>query len=238
MSMTATSLPESTAADRGVPSSSRSANPGVPTRRVVLLHGIWMVGATMQWVGTRLRAAGFATETFGYHSIVGGPDEAVPQLAEQLRDGGETDIVAHSLGGLVALQALAAEPGLPVRRVVCLGVPLCGSSAASNLSRWPLAALWLGRSAELLQNGCVAWPRGPEVGMIAGSLPHGLGGLLASFEGDNDGSVSVEETRSPQLADHVVVAASHSGLLFSAEAIAQTLAFLHAGRFEHPDQAA
>src|SRR3546814_1944269 len=77
-----------------------------------------MVGATMQWVGARLRAAGFAAETFGYHSIVGGPDEAVPRLAEQLRGGGETDIVAHSLGGLVALQALAAEPGLPVRRVV------------------------------------------------------------------------------------------------------------------------
>src|SRR3546814_5009767 len=77
------------------------------SRRVVLLHGIWMVGATMQWVGARLRAAGFAAETFGYHSIVGGPDEAVPRLAEQLRGGGETDIVAHSLGGLVALQALA-----------------------------------------------------------------------------------------------------------------------------------
>src|SRR3546814_1587532 len=49
----------------------------------------------------------------------------------------------------------------------------------------------------------MAWPPGPEVGMIAGSLPHGLGGLLARFEGDNDGTVLVEETRSPQLADHV-----------------------------------
>ena len=67
--------------------------------------------------------------------------------------------------------------------------------------------------------------------MIAGSLPHGLGGLLARFEGDNDGTVSVEETRSPQLADHVVVEASHSGLLFSAAAIAQAQAFLREGRF-------
>src|SRR3546814_17832923 len=69
--------------------------------------------------------------------------------------------------------------------------------------------------------------------MIAGSLPHGLGGLLARFEGDNDGTVLVEETRSPQLADHVVVAASHSGLLFSAEAIPQTVEFLGTGRFRH-----
>src|SRR3546814_11640148 len=110
------------------------------------------------------------------------------------------------------------------------GVQTCALPISSNLSRWPLAALWLGRSAELLQNGCMAWPPGPEVGMIAGSLPHGLGGLLARFEGDNDGTVLVEETRSPQLADHVVVAASHGGLLFSAEAIAQTVEFLGTGQ--------
>src|SRR3546814_6254372 len=69
------------------------------SRRVVLLHGIWMVGATMQWVGARLRAAGFGAETFGYHSLVGGPDEAVPRLPEQLRGGGATELVAHSLDG-------------------------------------------------------------------------------------------------------------------------------------------
>src|SRR3546814_21193875 len=117
-----------------------------------------------------------------------------------------SDVCSSDL--LVALQALAAEPGLPVRRVVCLGVPLCASSAASNLSRWPLAALWLGRSAELLQTGCMAWPPGPEVGMIAGSLPPGLGGLLARFEGQNDGTVFVEETRCPPLADPGGVALS------------------------------
>lgn len=200
-------------------------------RRVVLLHGIWMAGVTMQWFGARLRADGFAPETFGYHSIVGGPDEAVPQLARQLRAGEEADIVAHSLGGLVALQALASEPDLPVRRVVCLGVPLCGSSAASRLAQWPVASLWLGRSAELLQRGCLAWPPRYEVGMVAGTLAHGLGGLLARFEDENDGTVSVEETRSPALADHVTVAASHSGLLFSSEAIAQAAVFLRDGRF-------
>jgi len=206
-------------------------------RRVVLLHGIWMVGATMQWFGTRLRAAGHGTENFGYHSIVGGPEAAVPQLVEHLCDGGEADLVAHSLGGLVALQALARSPDLPVRRVVCLGVPLCGSSAAASLARWPLAALWMGRSAEILQQGCMTWPPHYEVGMVAGSLPHGLGALIAHFEGDNDGTVAVEETRSPQLADHVVVATSHSGLLFSGEATQHALDFLRDGRFRHPGAA-
>src|SRR3546814_3779846 len=69
-SMTPTSSPGSTAADLPVPTTRRTARNAAPARRVVLLHGIWMVGATMQWVGARLRAAGFAAETFGYHSIV------------------------------------------------------------------------------------------------------------------------------------------------------------------------
>lgn len=202
-------------------------------RRVVLLHGIWMVGATMQWFGAQLKAAGFAPETFGYHSIVGGPDSAVPRLVEQLRHGAEADIVAHSLGGLIALQALAAHPDLPVSRVICLGVPLCGSAAASGLSHVPVAGRMLGRSAPLLQQGCAVWPERFQVGMIAGRLPHGLGALFAHFDGEHDGTVSIEETRSPQLADHVLVEAGHSGLLFSAPAVQHAIEFLRDGRFGH-----
>lgn len=201
-------------------------------RRVVLLHGIWMVGASMQWFGVRLRALGYAPETFGYHSIVGGPDHAVPRLAEHLR-GEPAHVVAHSLGGLVALQALSAEPDLPVARVVCLGVPLCGSVAAERMAQFALGSLWLGRSAPLLQAGCREWPPQFEVGMIAGSLPHGLGALVAQFDDAHDGTVAVAETRAPQLADHIVVAAGHSGLIFSGEAVRQTDAFLRGGRFQH-----
>ncbi|MEO6566722.1 MAG: alpha/beta hydrolase, partial [Casimicrobiaceae bacterium] len=113
----------------------------------------------------------------------------------------------------------------------CLGVPLCGSGAAAGLARWPAASLWLGRSADLLRRGCVTWPATVEVGMIAGALPRGLGVFVARFDDANDGTVSVAETRMLALADHVVIDASHSGLLFSAEAAAQAIAFLRNGRF-------
>ena len=201
------------------------------TRRVVLLHGLWMPGLVMQWFGARLKAAGYEPEVFGYHSIVGGPDAAVPRLVEVLRKGGPAHIVAHSLGGLIALEALATDPELPVERVVCLGVPLCGSGAAASLTRWRLASLWLGRSADLLQRGCQPWPARVQVGMIAGCLPRGLGALFARFGQAHDGTVSVDETRSPALADHVAIAASHSGLLFSAEAAQYATAFLETGTF-------
>ena len=69
--------------------------------------------------------------------------------------------------------------------------------------------------------------------MVAGRVPHGLGALFGQFDGEHDGTVAVAETRLPGLADHVVVDASHSGLLFSGAAAAQTLAFFQDGRFRH-----
>lgn len=204
----------------------------VATQRVILLHGIWMVGATMRWMAARLHEAGYSPEIFGYHSLVGGPGEAVPKLLGMLRDGGPAHLVGHSLGGLVAVQALAeGGEGLPVGRVVCLGTPLCGSGAARVLARNPLTALYLGRSGGLLQQGCATWPGTFEVGMVAGHVPHGLGALLARFQGEHDGTVSVAETQAPGLADHVEVDASHSGLLLSRDAAAQVVHFLGSGRF-------
>lgn len=201
-------------------------------RRVILLHGVWMVGATMRWMAARLREAGFEPEVFGYHSILGGPPAAVPELVAMLRERGPTHLVGHSLGGLVALEAVRdGAADAPMGRVVCLGTPLCGSRAADVLLRHPLTGIYLGRSATLLRQGCMAWPAGVEVGMVAGCVPRGFGALVARFEGPHDGTVSVEETRAPGLAGHVVVEASHTGLLVSRAAAAQVAGFLATGRF-------
>jgi pimeloyl-ACP methyl ester carboxylesterase len=203
------------------------------SRRVILLHGLWMPGAAMHWLAAHLKAEGFEPETFSYHSVADGPDTAVPRLVELLDAGEGADIVAHSLGGLIALQALCESPGLPVARVVCLGSPLTGSGAVTGMLRWAPAAALLGRSAALLRTGISCWEGKAQVGVIAGRVPHGLGALFAGFDGEHDGTVAIAETQLPGLADHVVVDASHSGLLFSAEAAAQAAAFLRDGHFLH-----
>ena len=191
----------------------------------------------MGWLGARLKVHGFQAEYFGYHSIVGDVAAAEDRLAAQLATG-PCHVVAHSLGGLVALETLSRHPGLPVERVVCLGTPLCGSGAAAGLKRWPLAPLWMGRSAELLGRGCVTWPESCEVAMVAGRVPRGLGAFFAGFDGDHDGTVSVGETRVPGLAGHVVVDASHSGLLFSQQVAGLVAGFLGTGRLAVPEPSA
>ncbi|MBP8909260.1 MAG: alpha/beta hydrolase, partial [Pseudoxanthomonas sp.] len=122
-------------------------------------------------------------------------------------------------------------PELPVRRVVCLGSPLHGSLVARNLGRHRATAWVLGRSRGLLQGGCPPWQGQARVGVVAGTVARGAGRLLARFDGPSDGTVAVAETRLPGLADHCVVAASHTGLVFSREAADQAAAFLRDGRF-------
>lgn len=208
-----------------------------PFSRVVLLHGLWMPGVSMGWFAHRLEAAGFEPEIFSYTSIVGGPEAALPRLIETLARA-PTHIVAHSLGGLLSLTALQRQPDLPVSRVVCLGSPLRGSAAAAQMARhggWTAASL--GHSAELLQHGCEPWQGTAQIGMIAGRVAHGLGQYFGHFDGDNDGSVAVAETELAGLADRLIVDVSHSGLLLSAEAAMQSVAFLRTGRFSQPTQA-
>ncbi len=118
-----------------------------------------------------------------------------------------------------------------------MGSPLRGSGTARSLSDhgWGLA---LGRSSELLLDGLPDWQGKAEVGLIAGSVPHGLGSLLGAIDDASDGTVALAETRLPGLADHCVVRTSHSGLVVSPDAARQTAHFLRHGHFDHSRDAA
>ena len=71
------------------------------------------------------------------------------------------------------------------------------------------------------------------VGVVAGNRPRGIGGWFVRMDDASDGTVTVAETRLPGLAAHCVVPASHTGLVFSADAARQAAHFLREGRFDH-----
>ena len=200
--------------------------------KVLLLHGLMMRSPALLPLSWRLRKAGFAPELFSYSTIWRGPGEAMERLAMRLYAmmPGPVHIVAHSLGGLIALETLNRYQKLPPGRVVCIGSPIAGSSAARGLAAKGLG-LASGRSGTLLRGGLVGLPAGRQVAMIAGARPMGLGQLFSRFDGQNDGTVMVWETRLPGLLDHVIIESSHSGLVFSEQAAHLAATFLEFGHF-------
>ncbi len=202
--------------------------------QVLLVHGLWNAKSWLAPLAWRLRRAGFVVRGFGYSSVRDGPEAAIDALAALLRRSGPVHLVGHSLGGMIGLEVLRRVPELPVQRMVCLGSPLCGSATARALAGHARLGWTLGRSAGLLDAGCGHWDGRVPVGMVAGTVERGLGRLVVPVESPSDGTVAVAETRLPGLAGHVLVPASHSGLLFSAEAARQAAAFLHHGAFLDP----
>lgn len=201
--------------------------------KVILLHGIWMRGFAMGLLARRLREAGFDTKVFEYASLVHGADRSAERLRQQFDaiDGDQLHLVGHSLGGMVALMATAdsARPG----RNLCLGSPLLGSQAAVRINGF--AGWTLGESRDRLLEGLGEWRGEREVGVIAGRLPHGLGQMVGGFRDDSDGTVRVAETRLPGIKDHLVLPASHTGLVFSNEVADAAIRFLRRGRFATDD---
>ncbi len=211
---------------------------------VVLLHGIWMPGAELYLLKRRLEEDGeFSGHLFSYASVGETLDGNAARLAELVRglDADTVHLVGHSLGGVVALRMLLNERDAPPGRVLCLGSPLTGSRAAGFLERYGWGRRLAGRT---LRTGVVDSPAsdwaGPvtaarEVGVIAGTLPYGLGRLVVRFDGDSDGTVAVEETRLPGISDHLCLPVSHTTLATSKDVAVQTAAFLRRGEFLRED---
>ncbi len=204
---------------------------------VILLHGLWMRGFALSMLHRRMIAAGFRVHRYDYLSVAATQQHILERLRVRMADlvaeseSSSVHLVGHSLGGLLALRACLSE-GLPPGRVVCLGSPLKGSAAARGFAAWGRGGeVLLGHNRDLLQQGFERWDGPREVGMIAGCTPLGLGAMLGHFAGEHDGTVAVDETRLPGLADHCVVESNHTGLLFSAEVAQQVAQFLRAGHF-------
>jgi pimeloyl-ACP methyl ester carboxylesterase len=219
------------------------------TTRVVYVHGLWLNGWESVLLRRRLSGQmGCEASVFPYSSVGAGADANARALAEFLeRTSADTlHLVAHSLGGLVVLElferVLSAEwrlPSggvLPPGRIVLLGSPVQGSSAAQHFARLPFGRSILGLTANevLVAPRARRWGGARDLGVIAGSLPLGLGRLVGPLDGPNDGTVLVEETRLPGAAAHLTVRTSHSSLVYSAAVARQAATFLRAGRFDLP----
>lgn len=204
------------------------------TAPVVVVHGLWLNGLEFFLLRDRLRHAGFETSVFHYPSMHATLGDAADALAGRLRTlGGTAHVVAHSLGGLVACEAFARHADLPAGRVVLLGSPVRGSRTARAVaSHWyGPAALGPLALAELARERDPVAPTSREVGIIAGSLPVGIGRVFSDLPLPNDGTVCVDETDLPGATARLVLDVSHTGMILSAPVADSVTRFLRDGRF-------
>ena len=209
---------------------------GENTETVILLHGLWMRGLVM-WPQQRwLRAEGFAAQRFGYPSWKDGLSDNVSRLSETVRQapGSVIHLVAHSLGGLLALHLLAHQPDARIGRVVLLGTPCAACHCGFAIGAVPILSGLVGRSfADWFRQPRPTLPSTVEVGVIAGTRRLSWGRLIPGLPRPNDGLIAVEETRLPTAADSIMLPVSHTGMLVSRTCAEQTAHFLRSGRFVH-----
>jgi len=198
---------------------------------VVLAGGLWMPGMAMALLGARLGRHGYSTHVFHYSgrdSLEGN----VERLARHARAHGRVHFVGHSLGGVLVFDALNRHPELDVATAVLIGAPVRGCLAGRRLAvsrfgRWMMGAAtprWGERDA--------TWRRPEPLGIIAGTLPIGLGWMTGRLPGRSDGVVRVEETVVHGMAQQVMVPLGHSFLIASGRVACLVERFLRTRRFE------
>jgi pimeloyl-ACP methyl ester carboxylesterase len=202
---------------------------------VIVVHGLWFGSWAMASLASKLEAEGLACRRYSYATTGDGLAQHAAGLRQFVAQTPAKTVhfVAHSLGGLVTLKMLHVYSWVPAGRIVLLGSPLGGSITARKAGKVPGSEKLLGEIRSALHKGYGRVPPGRDTGMIAGTRGLGLGLLVGGVGGPGDGTVAVQETRIPGLADHIELPVTHTGMLYSKEVARQAAIFLRSGGFEH-----
>jgi pimeloyl-ACP methyl ester carboxylesterase len=190
---------------------------------VVLVHGI----ATPRWImkrmASRLERFSFRAVPWYYPSLFQGIEHHAERLrsflSEKSHESGPIHVVAHSMGCIVSMSAIAELPYQAIGRMVWIAPPIRGSPIARFLTPVfgrlcpPISQLssskgsWVNRLDVQLRQ---------DVGIISGSL---------------DGIVPSPYTRNNEKDSRLALYATHNSLLFSDRVIAEISCFLTSGTF-------
>ncbi len=213
--------------------------------KVVLLHGLGRTPLSMAYLANRLKRAGFTPCNLSYPSRkysveTLARDFVLPAIEECLQDGNPVHFVTHSLGGIVVRQLVASGAKINIGRVVMLAPPNGGSEVVDALIKYALfnavngpAGRELGTSENDLPKSL--GPASFEVGIIAGNRT--VNPLLSRMiEGENDGKVSVENTKLKDMADFLVLPVSHPFIMMKKVVAEEAIHFLGHGAFRKSEE--
>jgi hypothetical protein len=97
----------------------------------------------------------------------------------------------------------------------------------ARVGRW-----MMGGCGELWQEREAVWKRQAPLGVVAGTLPLGLGRALGRLPGQNDGVVRVEETSVDGMQAQALLPVGHSMLIVSGRVFRKAEHFMQQGSFD------
>jgi len=195
-------------------------------RMAVLIHGLAAHRALMLPLSWRLQKCGFEVRRFGYRSLFGSiEDHAVRfrKLLDELdaeNNVSELFLVSHSMGGIVARQALLESYPKKLRRWVMLTPPNHGSPVATFLASRVLPfCRTLGQltdSENSFVRNLPEPPLGVEIGIIAAS---------------HDRVIPDGNARLTNATAELTLSSGHNGVLVRPNVARQVIQFLEFGHF-------
>lgn len=201
---------------------------------VVLAPGLWVPSAAMALLATRLGRAGYVTHVYAYRgrSPFDANVERLARFAHAALGGRPAHFIGHSLGGVLVLDMLNRHPDVALSSAVLLGAPVRGCIAGRRLGGARVGRWMMGACGPLWEERPARWQREAPLGVVAGTLPLGLGRVLGRMPCVNDGVVCVDETTVDGMTAQALVPCGHSMLVVSGAVGALVQRFLAAGRFE------
>lgn len=162
--------------------------------------------------------------------------EELPRALKRCPANEKVNFVTHSLGGILLRQYLSKNTVPKLGRSVMLGPPNRGSQAVDKLKNVPGYSVINGPAGRQLGTDAESLPLALgkvefELGVIAGSKSINLF-LSTVLPNPDDGKVSVENTKTDGMADHIVFPVSHTFIMKNDKVIRQVVYFLRFGKFD------
>lgn len=201
---------------------------------VLLIHGLGRHAGIMDKPKLALRKSGFSAHSLNYATLLEGVDDHATHfthLLENLKGIKRVSFVTHSLGGLVAREILSRNTqwnDVIADRIVMMGTPNQGAQIAEFLSRMKSYKFITGQSGQDVRPdqklATLPEPTIPTL-VIAGGIGNDIG-FNPLLKGDNDGVVTVEETRLNGEHQFKQVKVIHTTIMDHEESIKTMLEFI------------